>query len=143
MFLWVRQRVASFTCGYLLVETYNRAQNELSGPDGRVDPTKRAHAGVLQQQRSWLPHWLSTPIPTAPVARPMDDAREWIVEYDVLSAVVMAAIIFAGGMSGIAGAASAVVLECSDDGPRVYQDLKKQLAGVEREFEAAQKSAKR
>lgn len=141
MFLWIRQRTASFCCGYLLVEFYNRAQNEMSGTDGHADPAKLKR-GPIQQHKSYFPSFLSTPPPPVQLARPSDDLQFYIVEYDVMMAVVIAALVFSGGLSGIAGATSALLLECSDDGPRLYGELQKSISRAEREMEALQNNKK-
>lgn len=123
MIYYVRQRLFCFAGGYALVAFYNTAQNELSGPDGHVVPSRLT---VMPQQRSWLP-WLSAaPKPARPVARPTDDLRYYVVEYDVHVALLLFALVLAGGWSSMAGAAAAVVLECNDDGPQKYHDLKRQ-----------------
>lgn len=124
MFRYLRERTFAFCGAYTMVAFYNTAQNELSGPDGHVVPEKLK---VAAQQRSWLPHWISTPPPPKPLARLSDDVRWYIVEYDVQTALAMGLIIMAGGWCSLLGAATAVVLECNEDGPQNYEDLKHRL----------------
>jgi hypothetical protein len=127
MFRYLRQRTFAFAGAYALVTFYNSAQCELSGPDGHVVASR---VKVNPQPKiSWMPAFATGHPPPKPVARPSDDLKYYVVEYDVQAALVVALCVMAGGWCAMAGAAAALVLECSDDGPQTYAGLKEEVGG--------------
>jgi hypothetical protein len=129
---YFRERLFAFAGSYALVVFYNNAQNELSGPDGhvinskvKVNPQASASSNLLS---GIVPNFFNSHAQVAQqqaIARPSDDLQYLVVEYDVQTAVAMGILILAGGWFAMAGATTAILLECSKDGPTTYAEIKR------------------
>jgi hypothetical protein len=112
---WVRSTVFSFCGGYTMTSFYNDAVR-LS----QVDPAHRKHPQSHNSpaKRRFL-SWGTNPPPTTFT----QDVRETIMENEVACALLLAAIVLAGGMSATAGGFMSFVLE-GPDGPERYKQIR-------------------
>ena len=115
---WIRNVTFSFCGGYTMTSFYNDAVRL-----GREDAAKHkikggATGGTTSKTRRFL-FWGGNPPPVTFT----QDVRMTIVENEVACALVLAAVILAGGMSATAGGFISFVLE-GPEGPERYKQIK-------------------
>lgn len=140
VFRYFRERIFAFTGAYAMVVFYNNAQIELSDPvTGHVIKDKIKVNPRVPTSNSgnvlnyFVPNFMgryADAALTKPIARPSDDVRWAVVEYDVQTGLLMGLLIMAGGWFAIGGAATALMLEVSMDGPQMYDDIRDYLRKV-------------